>query len=563
MDRKLIIFKTKYIYYIGLLALLASFAPYIILGENSFITIHDHLDLSAAHIRMLMDHNAMFDYSQKLPIGEGISRSFFFVPYDLRLVFYYLFPFAWAIIANNIFVRVIGYTGMFLLLDKYIIKDNRFTSQVIKMVLSVGFSLSSAYTDYSLSALGFPLIFYVFLNFSHRMHCLASCVLLILYCFYNHFELGGFFACSVISMYAVYLWLKERKFPWRIFIPLSVMSLLFILQYLPMIANFFSTDGEISNRVEMYSTYSVNDSVVGTMSLMTKSMYHVGNIFALPTILCLLYICFASKDDNRKESFLYLAAYGFIALVYFAVRMLHNVPALNIVQSFQFDRFYWMYPTLICASCAFCCYKLLNKGKMMAISSFIVLGVTAASNIAWNVELRVNYNFTPSIAKQSPSFRAFFAEDLFRQIKSDCEIKDWDAKVISLGMFPSVVQFNRISTLDFYQSNYPLEYKHKFRKVIAKELEKDPLLQDYFDNWGNRCYMFSSELGKNFLYGKNHDIREINNLEINTDALRELGCEYIISAVRINNANQINIEYVDTYTTPESFWELYVYRLQS
>lgn len=561
MNNKYLQFIARYIFFIGLVILLASFAPYYILGEDSFITIHDHLDLSAAHIRMLMDHNAMFDYSQKLPIGEGISRSFFFVPFDLRLVFYYLFPFAWAIIANNIFARVIGYVGMFLLLDKYVLKDNRITSQLIKVALSVGFSLSCAYTDYSLSALGFPLIFYAFLNFTNKKHLTISYLFLILYCFYNHFELGGFFACCVIGMYVIYLWVKERELPWRVILPLAVMSLLFILQYLPMITNFFSNEGELSNRIEMHSTYSVRDSVVETILLMAKSMYHVGSIFAVPTICVLLYISIASKDGNRKKALLYLSAYGFIAMVFFLVRMLHNIPVFSIVQSFQFDRFYWMYPTLVCASCAFCCYWLVCRGRIMMVGSIMLLVVTSASNLALNGELRVNYNMAPGLAKQSPSFKAFFSEDMFKQIKSDCGISEWNTKVVSIGMFPSVVQFNRISTLDFYQSNYPLEYKHKFRKVIAKELEKDSLLQNYFDNWGNRCYIFSSELGKNYLYGKNNEIREVNNLEINTNALKDLGCSYIISAVRINNAKQLDLEYVNMYTTPESFWELYVYRL--
>lgn len=119
--------------------------------------------------------------------------------------------------------------------------------------------------------------------------------------------------------------------------------------------------------------------------------------------------------------------------------------------------------------------------------------------------------------------------------------------------------YNEIPSVDFYHNLYPLEYKHKFRKVIAKELEKDPSLQAYFDNWGNRCYIFSSELGRNYLYGKNSEIREVNNLEIDTESLRDLGCSYIISAVKINNAGQLDINYINTYSTPESFWELYVY----
>lgn len=62
-------------------------------------------------------------------------------------------------------------------------------------------------------------------------------------------------------------------------------------------------------------------------------------------------------------------------------------------------------------------------------------------------------------------------------------------------------------------------------------------------------------------YGKNSNIREINKLEIDTKALKNLGCNYIIYAVKINNAKDCDLEFIKTYTTKESFWELYVYKI--
>ena len=114
--------------------------------------------------------------------------------------------------------------------------------------------------------------------------------------------------------------------------------------------------------------------------------------------------------------------------------------------------------------------------------------------------------------------------------------------------------------MDAYSTNYPLEYKYQFRKVIEKELEKSTNLKSYYDNWGSRCYIFSAELDTKFQNGKDENI-VLENLEINTDVLKELGCNYIFSAVEIKNARDINLTLLNNFTTDTSKIEIYVYEL--
>ena len=75
--------------------------------------------------------------------------------------------------------------------------------------------------------------------------------------------------------------------------------------------------------------------------------------------------------------------------------------------------------------------------------------------------------------------------------------------------------------------------------------------------------MFSAELkdkGNQFLCSKKDDI-SINHLDINTKALKDLGCEYILSAVDIKNYKDLNLSYINSYTTDQSYWDIRVYRL--
>lgn len=74
-----------------------------------------------------------------------------------------------------------------------------------------------------------------------------------------------------------------------------------------------------------------------------------------------------------------------------------------------------------------------------------------------------------------------------------------------------------------------MEYKHKFRKIIASELERNEWLKSYFDDWGNRCYLFFSEIPGYFNVEK--DTSGINGIRLDTDALQEMGCDYIFCVI--------------------------------
>ncbi len=65
-----------------------------------------------------------------------------------------------------------------------------------------------------------------------------------------------------------------------------------------------------------------------------------------------------------------------------------------------------------------------------------------------------------------------------------------DSRVMSVGHDPMVAVMNDIKVIDGYHSIYPLKYKIKFREIIENELEKNILLKNYYDNWGNRVYAF-------------------------------------------------------------------------
>jgi hypothetical protein len=89
-------------------------------------------------------------------------------------------------------------------------------------------------------------------------------------------------------------------------------------------------------------------------------------------------------------------------------------------------------------------------------------------------------------------------------------------------------------------------------------LEKDFVLKNYFDNWGSRCYAFSSELGGNFMLSK-YSKKTIHNLDFDIDVFKEMGGKFIISAVRINTLKNERYNLLKTFTDENSFWKIYLY----
>ena len=62
--------------------------------------------------------------------------------------------------------------------------------------------------------------------------------------------------------------------------------------------------------------------------------------------------------------------------------------------------------------------------------------------------------------------------------------------VASLGVDPMIAAMNDIYVIDGYHQIYPLSYKIKFRKIIEDELNQNQKLKKYYDEWGNRVYLF-------------------------------------------------------------------------
>ncbi len=167
-------------------------------------------------------------------------------------------------------------------------------------------------------------------------------------------------------------------------------------------------------------------------------------------------------------------------------------------------------------------------------------------------------------APVKPGYAEFWAEDLFKRVDRYIGQPQHSYRVANLGIHPAVAQHNGFYTLDGLLPVYRLEHKVRFRSIIADEIAKDPRLSAYFDEWGNRCYLFSAELGlsdQNNLIDKNSRL-SLNDFRFNAEAFKQMGGRYVFSALLLQHPKRAGLRLLKVFeptANETSWWKIYLY----
>lgn len=564
---------------LGLLALYVF--PYIWLGEGAHLTIHDNLDSDFLYLYLLKITHTAFDFDLRTIIPNmmnaaptfGIPRSAFRTGLNLEVLSFYLLPPYVAQVLNFALVHGIGFVGMYLLLKKYVLPEP--TWAITRVAVALLFALVPCYTVHGASVSGQPLLLFAFLNLLNNRSRPTDWLIIILFPFYSFFVWAGLFICVVLGGIGLAsLWQRPNHQPinWSYFGGLALLSGLYLASEWQMIYAFLNQT-YVSHRIEydysQFRSMRLVDSLRRTADLFVWPMFNTG---AFLTVGILFVAGLGTWRAYRKGNFraakwlvglpllagLFCLIHGFY---HYLVVWLGDSSLGEKFRVFQFDRFYFLLPTLWFYLFALALRQFEANGRLnrlFLMGQFLIM-------IVANKEWRINVGKMAGVVTEAqyPSYRAFFAEKQFAQIRSYIGRPQSDYRVICLGMHPSVAQFNGFYTLDSYQNNYPLAYKHAFRRIIATELAKGTRqMRVYYDAYGCRAYLYTAELGMNYLYGKTQQ-RSVNHLQIDTNALAGLGGEYVISAVPIRNAAQNRLRLERIFNNSESYWQVWLYRVEN
>jgi len=539
----------------GLLLVFLYFLPAIITGDNHYILIHDFLDSTVAHIKSMIDNGIVFDNNGIIPILSGIPRSYYLTSADLKVWLFLLLPPYWAVLANLFLIKATAFLGLFLLLDSYVLAAGPARSKAA-FITAVLFSLVPFYPDYGISSAGVPLVAYAFINLFEKRRVAISFAIMVYYALFSWLVLGGVFVCASAALVILVYMIRQKKFPALPFIALCLLALVYVAANFQLFVNYFNPM-EATHREEIKPLGEKLPAIGAALGILFVSQFHAGTCCAFVMVAAFIVLWRSKHAENPRWNHLLMAFVSLAALMVFTSVFKIIFSGFKLIQEFQFDRFFFLYPAM--------CYTLFGavihtflkekRVKLLALlASLVLVTGLAFDHFVTDETLRV------CGVDGHPGFRDFYDTELFGEIKGELCEPGKELKVACLGMYPAVAEYNGISTVDGYIQIYPLEYKHRFQRVIQAELDKDPVLWDYFCNWGERCYLYSAELGRYYMYSGRSG-KSVEALDIDCEALSGLGCGYILSAVGIDNYESLGLRYVGSYSHPGSYWNIRVYSL--
>lgn len=544
---------------IAVIILFLYLLPYFIFSESCHILIHDNLDSNFVIAKVISENRQIFDSLNSTVANflNGIPRNVMGTELNFNLWLYAIFnPFK-AYVINIILMHSIAFIGMYALLKEHFLKKNEDT--IIITGVALCFSILPFFPFGGLTVAGLPLALYAFLNFRSKKSTKVDWILLFLIPFYSSFYASFIFFLFLMGVLWLYDFIRTKKCNFNFLFSIIFMTLIFLIVEYRLIYNMFFDSSYVSHRMEFLSEgYNFFKAIKISIKNFTYGQYHAASLqqyFILIAVGIAILVMFFKKIMEKRLIIFIIITFA-ISLWYGfwqweGLNFLKN--QINILNSFNITRFHWLHPLLwyiIFALALSMVKKYLKYGNYIVLI-FIILQICF---------LFYNSNEFIERRKGNPTYREFFAEELFSEVKEYIGQDQEEYRVVSIGLYPSIAQYNGFYTLDGYFPNYPLSYKHKFRNIIEDELDKNIEIRDYFDNWGSRCYVFVDELGSDYIVAKDKKI-VINNLQLNTNILKQMGCEYIFSAVKINNSIDNDLKLLKVFDNEVSAWKIYLYEI--
>lgn len=562
--------------------------PYIILQGDAIIPYHDQLD--GELIGYLLSAKYLFTGTEIYPeLLNGLPNTGAVVPAVLFVFIYKIFSPLVAFLVSQWIITFVAFTGMYLLVNKLIERP------IVSFLTGLVFMLLPFYPVYGLCIPGQPLLLYSVICLYREIKIRKKLVyisLILIYSLSSSLILVGFAYLFLLGLYASIKTIRNlcNRTPlpfslWIAFLTLTVGY--FVSNYSLILQVIFPKENMTSHKSEIiYKGISFVDSLWNSLYpgvSYTETWYiALPFLFIFISIFWILNIVKKNQYDanliaqNIKHAFWYVLIAFFCAFfnaLYNSTNLVNMRNALDgAIKGFNLGRIVWLMPTAWILSAAYLINGITLEKKHVIYKRcslyvrylfvFFILAI-------WSLVIFLNSPIKANVSKimKGDNYYAldwdkFFAPNIFQQIEEAIGLPKESYKVISLGIYPAAATYNGFYCLDGYSNNYPLTYKHEFRQIFSGELDKNSFIREYFDNWGNRCYITTAEYCNYYSIERKWN-GGFHDLAINTNKLKELGCKYIFAATWILNADELGLECIqeEPFVSEQSWYNIYVYEI--
>jgi len=539
------------------------FLPYFLYPGNAYIRIHDTLEGEWIWLHVLNETNTAVDFNPDTQIDQimnGLPRSAMPTGLSMMMLLVNLFGTYWGYVVNYFLVHLVGFGAMYLFLRSHIFKDAE--NKHYAIYVSLIFSLIPVYTPFGLSVMSQPTLIHIFVLALKRQAKYYHYILLVLFPLYSSIVWMGLPLLIFIGIFWIYIAIKKRNlFPQYIFSTILLAGSYALINFNMFQLIFSPPAGFVSHRNE-YNLYMFHGpdwvtSMVDFAHQFFTLHYHVGTMLTLP-ILILGIIVYKKGDHVLRNTFWVILGIVIVQAFYsyFEYYIGNHV---EFIKSFRLNRFNILLPVMWIAGLALI-IKEMKQSFLKKLIPITIICLTFTTTFG-NDEILNNYRRIFGVY-HLPPFKEYMAPSQFEEIKSFIKEDPKNYRVACIGMNPSILQYNGFYTLDGLQSVYDLNYKNKFREIFANELEKDEEIKQYFDGWGNRCYIFSYMLGKDWISSGAKEIEITPIIDINVDAFKNLGGKYLMSPFLFNFKDSENIQLIKVFSQPDSYWNIHLYQVK-
>lgn len=583
----LIVFLDNFsLWWVGIVLLFVTFLPYLVLKQGSIFEIHDQLDETI--LSYVLNAKYLGTETDVFPeLLGGINNTGMQPSAILFVPLYCIFPPLTAFLAQYAIVFLSGFMGMYFLVKRVT------ASSILATAVAACFCSLPVQPVYGLSVLGVPLLLYAFLCLYDQKNVVSGCVLLVFLGLTTHLVLIGYVVLGLWACYLLYMLIAKKK-NFHVFLGfVLLMAVYAAVNHNLFIELIIGNSSYVSHREELVNSGTEFWSTMRSMFL--ESGQHAVSLhkkLILPICAMLAIEGAFIRRMPAKERRIYVAAVAVLAGL-FGIAVLYGLCKSEAVAAwkntmhgflryFQLERFYWLYPAGWYFEFALTfrvwwgeveeeipernngrrLYRVWQSPVCKLLTLIIVLIPTLSLiKVNCNFYMNINQINNGSGVTGYISWENYYAEDLMQQLEETIGRDISTYRIVHLGISPAPSLMHGFYTVDGYSNNYPLEYKHKFRQVIERELEKNEEIKTYFDTWGNRCYLFNSVTGTYYMVSKGSSVK-YENLEFDMKALRELGCEYLFSGGEIVDAKDMGLEFMGYFETEKSYWGVWLYQLK-
>lgn len=562
------------LWWIGFPLIAVTFAPYFILGEGSVFPIHDQMDETM--MSYILNARHLFDKSDAFPeMLGGLNKSGLQPSAVLFVPLYLILPPLCAFLTQYFIVCASGFFGMYGSVKKLT------GSSILALAAAGCFCLLPVQPVYGLSVMGVPLLLYAFLCLCEKKHLALGYLLIVFFGLTTHLVLIGYVALGLWVLY-ILIALIRKVYNRHIYFGFGVLTFVYILVNQSLFYELFLGKGSYSSHREEWvnSSFPFFETAGDVFLHGGQHAEALHDYLILPIIVLLIIeVCYCIikrkrgtlEEQVKKSLYRAVGVMVLLAGIAFGYAFCRSQAVVDFKNSsygffryFQAERFYWLYPALwhLEFALVFGVFWQMGGWRMLKAVGLVIVLLPTINLIKVNSYFYMNVNQINNGSGITGyiSWESFYAEDLMQLLEETIGRDPSQYRIAHLGISPAPALMHGFYTVDGYSNNYSLEYKHRFRQVISRELAKNDEVRVYFDYWGSRCYLFNAVTGYYWMLEKNSGV-QYENLEFDMAALKDLDCEYLFAGAEIVDSDKMGLDLLGYYETESSYWGIWLYEI--